>query len=89
MKLLQWEKDSFALYEKHLGKGTFERTDNTNEATDMLLTHLHLQHIVQGAILHSVRKKRDKNECHKACQCYVSANNGTVINGIATSILQK
>jgi transposase len=58
MKLLQWDKDGFALYEKHLERGTFERPNNVNETSDMLLTHLQLQHILQGVILQSVRQKK-------------------------------
>ena len=58
IKLLQWDKDGFALYEKRLEKGTFENTVNTQNGTDILLTHLQLQHILQGVILKSVRLKK-------------------------------
>lgn len=58
IKLLQWDKDGFALYEKRLEKGLFEQPDNTQHGTDILLTHLQLQHILQGIILKSVRHKK-------------------------------
>jgi len=46
IKLLQWDTDGFALYEKRLAKGTFERPGNTQNSTDILLTNLQLQHIL-------------------------------------------
>ncbi len=58
IKLLQWDKDGFALYEKRLEKGTFEQPGNTQNGTDILLTHLQIQHILQGVILQSVRHKK-------------------------------
>ena len=57
IKLLQWDRDGFALYEKHLEKGTFERPEKLNEAGHIVLTHIQLQHILQGIILQSVRQK--------------------------------
>ena len=58
VKLLQWDKDGFALYEKRLEKGVFEQPGHTQNSTDILLTHLQLQHILQGVILKSVRHKK-------------------------------
>jgi transposase len=58
VKLLQWDKDGFALYEKRLEKGLFEQPDTTQNGTDILLTQLQLQHILQGVILKSVRHKK-------------------------------
>lgn len=58
IKLLQWDKDGFALFEKHLEKGTFERPANVNQTSDVLITHLQLHHIMQGVILQSVRQKK-------------------------------
>jgi transposase len=58
IKLLQWDKDGFALYEKRLEKGLFEQPDNIQNGADILLTHLQLQHILQGIILKSVRHKK-------------------------------
>jgi transposase len=58
IKLLQWDKDGFAIHEKHLEKGTFERPSKVNESSDILLTHIQLQHILQGIIMQSVRQKK-------------------------------
>jgi transposase len=61
IKLLQWDKDGFALYEKKLEKGTFEQpvkqADKQAENTDILLSNVQLQLILQGIILQSVRHK--------------------------------
>ena len=53
-----WDTDGFALYEKRLEKGTFERPVNTQNSTDVLLTNLQLQHILQGIVLKSVQHKK-------------------------------
>ncbi len=58
IKLLQWDRDGFALYEKRLEKGTFEQPCSMQNSTGILLTHLQLQHILQGVILQSVRHKK-------------------------------
>ena len=58
IKLLQWDRDGFALYEKHLQKGTFERPSMLNEAAEIVLTHIQLQHILDGVVLQSVRHRK-------------------------------
>lgn len=58
IKLLQWDKDGFAIYEKRLEKGTFEQPDNVHQNNDILLSHLQLQLILQGIVLQSVRKRK-------------------------------
>ena len=58
IKLLQWDRDGFALYEKRLEKGSFERPGSTPGSTDVLLTNLQLQHILQGIVLKSVQHKK-------------------------------
>ena|SRR6195952_5651413 len=58
IKLLQWDRDGFALYEKRLEKGSFERPGSTPNSTNVLLTNLQLQHILQGIVLKSVRHKK-------------------------------
>ncbi len=58
IKLLQWDRDGFALYEKHLEKGAFERPGKLDDTSDVLLTHIQLQHILQGVILQTVRHKK-------------------------------
>jgi transposase len=56
IKLLQWDRDGFAVYEKHLEKGTFERVRFKKEK-NIVLTSLQLQHILHGVILKSVKHK--------------------------------
>jgi transposase len=58
IKLLQWDKDGFAIYEKRLEKGCFEQPANVQQTNDILLSHLQLQLILQGILLHSVRHKK-------------------------------
>ena len=58
VKLLQWDKDGFAIYEKRLEKGTFEQPSQAQSGTAILLTNLQLQHILQGIILRSVKHKK-------------------------------
>jgi len=58
IKLLQWDVDGFAVYEKRLEKGTFEVPGNMAENAAILLSNLQLQHILQGVILQSVRHKK-------------------------------
>jgi transposase len=57
IKLLQWDGDGFALYEKHLEKGTFERIISSINENNVSLTALQLQHILQGVVLKSVKQK--------------------------------
>lgn len=58
IKLLQWDSDGFALYEKRLEKGTFERPGKAQGSTAVLLTNLQLQHILHGIVLKSVQHKK-------------------------------
>lgn len=58
VKLLQWDRDGFALYEKRLEKGSFEQPCCSDNSTALLLTHLQLQHILQGIVLKSVQHKK-------------------------------
>ena len=56
IKLLQWDKDGFAVFEKHLERGTFERVQLNNNQ-NIELSSLQLQLILQGVILKSVKHK--------------------------------
>jgi transposase len=56
IKLLQWDQDGFAVYEKHLEQGTFERIALNGEQS-IALTSLQLQHILEGVVLKSVKHK--------------------------------
>lgn len=58
IKLLQWDKDGFALYEKRLEKGCFEYPCSNDNSTALVLSHLQLQHILQGIVLKSVQHKK-------------------------------
>jgi transposase len=58
IKLLQWDRDGFALYEKRLEKGTFEQPGFGQGTNGVLLTDLQLQHILQGVVLRSVIHKK-------------------------------
>jgi transposase len=58
IKLLQWDRDGFALYEKRLEKGSFEYPFSSDTSSTLLLSHLQLQHILQGIILKSVKHKK-------------------------------
>lgn len=58
IKLLQWDKDGFSIYEKRLEAGTFERVSICQNDTDILLSNIEVQHILQGIILQSVRHKK-------------------------------
>lgn len=58
IKLLQWDKDGFAIYEKRLEQGTFERSNLSDLSADTLLTSEQLHLILQGVFLHSVRHRK-------------------------------
>lgn len=58
IKLLQWDKDGFAIYEKRLEQGTFEHGSLGATGVDTLLTSQQLQLILQGVVLHSVRHRK-------------------------------
>ncbi|MBK7100017.1 MAG: IS66 family insertion sequence element accessory protein TnpB [Sphingobacteriales bacterium] len=56
IKLLQWDSDGFALYEKGLEQGTFERPPASHN-DHFCITSQQLQFILQGVILKTVRQK--------------------------------
>lgn len=62
IKLLQWDADGFALYEKGLERGTFEKPQ-TDSSGHYSITTQQLQYILQGVVLRSVkhRKRYAKN----------------------------
>lgn len=57
IKLLQWDTDGFALYEKGLERGSFERPV-VNEEGHYSITAQQLQYILQGVILKSIRHRK-------------------------------
>jgi transposase len=58
IKLLQWDKDGFAIYEKRLEKGSFERGHLQGTSADTLLSSEQLQFILHGVVLQSVRHRK-------------------------------
>jgi transposase len=58
IKMLQWDGDGFALYEKKLLRGTFEQHCTANDNAAVAITYLQMQHILQGVVLHSVRMRK-------------------------------
>lgn len=57
IKLLQWDKDGFALYEKRLSRGCFEYPTKASDK-QVLLSSITLQHILQGVVLQQVMYKK-------------------------------
>lgn len=57
IKLLRWDGDGFALYEKRLERGSFERpvTDSTGHFS---INAQQLQYILQGVVLKSVKLRK-------------------------------
>lgn len=57
IKLLQWDNDGFALYEKGLEQGTFERPSGSDNG-HFSMSAQQLQYILQGVVLKSIRYKK-------------------------------
>lgn len=57
IKLLQWDTDGFALYEKGLERGTFERPLSEDNG-HFSISAQQLQYILQGVILKSVSHRK-------------------------------
>lgn len=57
IKLLQWDSDGFALYEKGLERGSFERPAG-NSNTHCNITAQQLQYILQGVVLKSIQHRK-------------------------------
>lgn len=57
IKLLQWEGDGFAIFQKRLEKGTFEMPRLSAETTNAEISSQNLLLILEGIKLSSVRKK--------------------------------
>lgn len=57
IKLLAWEGDGLAIYYKRLEKGVYELPYITQDSTCATIDMLHLQLILQGIVLNSVKKK--------------------------------
>lgn len=57
IKLLQWDSDGFALYEKRLERGSFERPVAAYNG-HFNMTAQQLQYILQGVVLKSIRHRK-------------------------------
>lgn len=57
IKLLQWDSDGFALYEKRLERGSFERPVAAHDG-HFNMSAQQLQYILQGVILKSIRHRK-------------------------------
>lgn len=57
IKLLQWQRDGFAIYYKRLEKGTFELPERSNEDV-MLISSQKLMLIMEGIKLSSIKKRK-------------------------------
>ncbi|MFT4152527.1 IS66 family insertion sequence element accessory protein TnpB [Parafilimonas sp.] len=58
IKLLQWDTDGFALYEKGLERGSFERPSAINEAGHYSISAQQPGYILQGVVLKSIRHRK-------------------------------
>lgn len=66
IKLLQWEKDGFAIYTKRLEEGTYELPINPGES-NCLISHQELLLILHGISLKQVQYR--KRYQHKKTVC--------------------
>jgi transposase len=57
IKLLRWDSDGFALYEKGLERGSFERPVAAHNG-HFNMTAQQLQYILQGVVLKSIRHRK-------------------------------
>lgn len=58
IKLLHWQGDGFAIYQKRLERGTYEIPKQSSASNAILLTHQQLQFILEGLVLSSIRKRK-------------------------------
>jgi len=58
IKLLTWEGDGLAIYYKRLEKGVYELPSIAANSGCASIDTVHLQLILQGIVLNSVRKKK-------------------------------
>jgi transposase len=57
IKLLQWQGDGFAIFQKRLEKGTFEMPEINCESISAEISPQNLRLILEGIKLSSIRKK--------------------------------
>lgn len=65
VKLLLFEGDGYAIYHKRLEKGTYEMPPCTGDADRINISAEHLQFILQGISLKSVRRRKRYQHLHQ------------------------
>jgi transposase len=58
IKLLHWEGDGLAIYQKRLEKGIFEEPTRSVDGRSVLISAEQLQLILQGIVLNSIVKRK-------------------------------
>jgi transposase len=58
IKLLQWQHDGYAIYQKRLEHGTYEMPTSNTKTTALNLTAQQLQFILEGIVLSSIKKRK-------------------------------
>ncbi|MBK8846971.1 MAG: IS66 family insertion sequence element accessory protein TnpB [Bacteroidetes bacterium] len=58
IKLLHWQGDAFAIFQKRLERGTYEIPKHYGDAKSIILTLQQLQFILEGIILSCIRKRK-------------------------------
>lgn len=63
IKLLHWEGDGLAIYQKRLEKGVYEEPQRSKDGRSVMIKAEHLQLILQGIVLKSVVKRKRYVSC--------------------------
>lgn len=65
IKLLHWEGDGLALYQKRLEKGVYEEPQRSADGKSVVIHAEQLQLILQGIVLNSIVKKKRYMQCRQ------------------------
>ena len=65
IKLLHWEGDGLALYQKRLEKGVYEEPQRSADGRSVVIHAEQLQLILQGIVLNSIVKKKRYVQCRQ------------------------
>ena len=57
IKILHWQGDGFAIFQKRLERGTYEIPKHNPTSSAIILTHHQLQFILEGMVLSGIRKR--------------------------------
>jgi len=63
IKLLHWEGDGLAIYQKRLEKGVYEEPQRSVDGRSVVIHAEQLQLILQGIVLNSIVKKKRYVQC--------------------------